>query len=138
MIVVDASVAVKWLCVEAGSDRALELLDDPDGLVAPDIIAVEVTAAVTRKVRIGEMSEPEARRACVEWRRSLESGSVELVRSEQLLPPAVDLALQLAHPLQDCLYVALAQRIECALATSDPKLAARARTVHPRITMIGG
>lgn len=138
MIVVDASVAVKWLCVEAGSDRALALLDMPDGLVAPDIIAVEVAAAVTRKVRTGEMTDAEARRACTEWRNSLGSGSVDVIQSGELLQPAIDLALQLKHPLQDCLYVALAQRIDCALATSDPKLAARARTVHPRITMIGG
>lgn len=137
MIVIDASVAVKWLCVEIGSDQALALLDAPDGLLAPDIFAVEVAAAVTRKVRTGEMNGEEARRACGEWRHSLDAGHVELIPSGALLQPAIDLALQIKHPLQDCLYVALAQRFDCALATSDPKLAARARTVHPRVAMIG-
>lgn len=41
MIVVDASVALKWFFPEAGSDASIELLGQPVGtLVGPELLAM--------------------------------------------------------------------------------------------------
>jgi predicted nucleic acid-binding protein len=54
MIVVDANVAAKWYLPELGSEAALELMDGASPLFAPDLIRLEVLAAITRCVRTGE------------------------------------------------------------------------------------
>ena len=41
-LVVDASVAFKWFAQEDGTDRALQLLERGEPIVAPDLIVAEV------------------------------------------------------------------------------------------------
>jgi len=55
MIVVDASVAVKWLLPEPGSEQAAKLLIGTRKLVA---------AAVTRRARLGDLPAEDARQIC--------------------------------------------------------------------------
>ncbi|NJL51216.1 MAG: type II toxin-antitoxin system VapC family toxin [Hydrococcus sp. SU_1_0] len=45
---VDASVAVKWLLNEEDSERACGLFEQPYRLIAPDLIRLEVLAAISR------------------------------------------------------------------------------------------
>ena len=52
-VVVDASVAAKWLVDEEGSDAADTLLDGSFELFAPRLMASEVGSALRHKVRIG-------------------------------------------------------------------------------------
>ena len=59
-IVVDASVAVKWLVAEEGSDAADRLLTDGDDLYAPRLMASEVANALWRKARLGEIERDQA------------------------------------------------------------------------------
>ena len=47
-LVVDASVAIKWVVPEAGSERAITLLDH--GLVAPDLLFSECANILWRKL----------------------------------------------------------------------------------------
>ena len=54
-LVVDASVAVKWLIAEDGSDAAALLLMDGDDLHAPRLMASEVANALWRKIRKDEI-----------------------------------------------------------------------------------
>ncbi len=58
-LVVDASVAVKWLVAEDGSDAADRLLTDDD-LHAPRLMASEVANALWRKARLGEIERGQA------------------------------------------------------------------------------
>jgi predicted nucleic acid-binding protein len=74
--------------------------------MAPALIHVEVAAAITRKVRLGELLSPEAEAACDLWFRALSTAVVTLSPDQNDLPAAVALALQIRHPLQDCLYLA--------------------------------
>ena len=111
MMVVDASVAVKWFLPEIGEDLAQRLLTDRKPLTAPALIRVEVAAAITRKARLSEISAHEADMAVGLWFQSLIDGVVTMVAGDQDLPEAVRLALALKHPLQDCLYLALARRL---------------------------
>src|SRR5438132_10679388 len=111
MIVVDASVAVKWLVPEHGSDDADRLLTGSQKLFAPELIRVEVAAALTRRFRNGKAPEVEVREDCARWPRLLAEGIITLTPAEQDYQEAVSLALQLKHPFQDCLYLALAERL---------------------------
>jgi predicted nucleic acid-binding protein len=57
-MIVDASVAVKWVVFEAGSAQALELLGRE--LAAPVIWLAEAANALRTKCARGEISEDEA------------------------------------------------------------------------------
>jgi predicted nucleic acid-binding protein len=46
MLVVDASVAVKWLVEEPGTADAMDLLNGPDAVIAPDLVVAEALNAV--------------------------------------------------------------------------------------------
>ena len=56
--VVDASVAAKWVIDEPGTFQALKLRRHV--LYAPDLLIAECANIVWKKVRLGELSEPEA------------------------------------------------------------------------------
>jgi len=89
MIVVDASVAVKWFLPEAGSEEATQLLTGTDKLIAPDLVRVEVAAAITRRVRLGELPENEAIQICHDWLKALSEGVITLTASEDDLAEAI-------------------------------------------------
>jgi predicted nucleic acid-binding protein len=136
MIVVDASVAVKWFLPEHGAEAAHSLLLGHEKLVAPTLIRIEVAAAITRKVRLGELPVEDAEATCDLWLRALLRGVVTLRPDEDNLETAVKLALQIRHPLQDCLYLALAQRDGGSLITADPKFAERAGRIYPNVELL--
>jgi predicted nucleic acid-binding protein len=134
--VVDASVAVKWFFPEPGAEASRELLSSGEGLAGPALLRVEVTAAITRKVRLHEIQAAEAKRAIGLWFRAIADGVVALMPDEVDLPKAVELALQVRHPLQDCLYLALAERLGTFLVTADPKFAGRASAVYSKVHLV--
>lgn len=89
----------------AGSQAAQSFLMDSDQLSAPALVRIEVYAAITRKVRLGEIAPEGALKACELWAGAIEKGVLALVADEDVIPAAIDVALKLAHPLQDCLYL---------------------------------
>jgi predicted nucleic acid-binding protein len=116
-LVVDASVAVKWVIEEALRDRALDLLADNE-VIAPDLLLTEVRNVLAMRVRRRLTTVAEARAAEAAFR------SIPLViePTSELLEDAFELALRLAHPIYDCLYLALAVRRDLPLATADRRL----------------
>ncbi|MDP2996794.1 MAG: type II toxin-antitoxin system VapC family toxin [Bryobacterales bacterium] len=138
MTVVDASVAVKWLLPEAGDVAARSLLSSGERLFGPALIRVEVAAAITRKSRFGEIESRDAETAVDLWLRAIADGVITLVPDEADLPRAVKLALALKHPLQDCLYLALAERLGATLTTADEKFAAKTRPSCESVRLLGG
>lgn len=133
MIVVDASVAVKWFLPEADSEQAEALLRGSDKIAAPELARVEVASAITRRVRLGELSAPLAAAACSAWQRALATGVVTLSPNEADLSWAIALAIELKHPLQDCLYLAAAARQQAPLVTGDLHFLKKARAIYPDI-----
>lgn len=138
MTVVDASVAVKWLIPEADEDAAERILEEERSLVGPAFLRVEVAAAIARKARFGEIAEELAESAVAAWMAILGGSEVTLIPEDHDLPRALALALELDHPLQDCVYLALAERLEAPLVTADEKFAAKAHRRHPRIRTLSG
>lgn len=126
MYVVDASVAVKWLIPEERRAEARSFLLEADVLLAPGLIVTEVATGLSRKARVGQISNAAARRALREWLSVIASGTLELAEPEELLEEALEVSLALNHPFPDCLYVALAKRTGAALVTADQQLAKKA------------
>lgn len=114
--VVDASVAVKWVVEEEGSDAALAL--SHESLAAPSLWLAECANVLWVKARRGEIDEQEAR----ERQSWLAEAPVLLVPLEELLEDAVALAFRLDVTIYDALYVALAQRRREPLITADGPL----------------
>ena len=121
-VVVDASVAVKWFVRDAGSERAIAILDDVGlDLVAPDLFDLEVRNGLLKQSRLGALNDALLDRALTE----LDAVMPRLVSSQPLLRLATDLARRAAHPLYDCLYLALAERLDTTLVTADAAFVAR-------------
>jgi predicted nucleic acid-binding protein len=117
--VVDASVAVKWFANELGRDEALALLAGAAELVAPDELTAEFGNAVWAKVRRKVLTPDEAREILASF---LDAMPVRLVDARGVLPAALDIAIQLEHPVYDCLYLALAREEGCHVVTADERL----------------
>lgn len=136
MIIVDASVAVKWILPEPGTDEAQILLEGSEKLIAPSLIRLEVFAAITRKVRVRDLTVDDARRACKLWSKALSTGALTLIPDERHLQRAIELALEIRHPLQDCLYLAVAEDNSGTLVTADPKFSERASKSYGAVKLL--
>ena len=138
MIVVDASLAAKWFLNEADSGPARSFLKARRGtLTGPDVLALEVSRALVAAANARRLATDAARAAIATWLESIESSVVTLHRVDpDLLRRGVDLALNLGHPLSDCLYLALAIDLDCDLVTCDAKFRDRAATLYPRIRLL--
>jgi predicted nucleic acid-binding protein len=122
-LVIDASVAVKWVLAEDAADRAAALRAQPDELIAPTLIAAEIGSAMRKRVVARLLSLPEALRAA----RTATALLNRLVPDPELTQRALELAIELRHPIYDCIYLALAEREKCALVTADQDLLAKAK-----------
>ena len=118
-LVVDASIAVKCLVPEEGSEIASQLLDDRHELLAPYLMAYEVGNALWRKARRGMISREQA----VALTASLADVSVTWVDETELPTEAVRLGLASNHPIYDFVYVTLAQRLRATVVTVDARFA---------------
>lgn len=118
ILIVDASVAVKWFFPEPGREaaRALEHVDRK--LVAPDILLTEVANATWRKHRLGECTRGQA----TEIARQLPDFFDLLEPSTGLLQHALSIAMVLDHPVYDCFYLACAEKLHSPVLTADRRL----------------
>ena len=113
---IDASVAIKWLIGEAGTPEALALRNN--ALIAPDLLMSECANILWKKVQRKEIQKNEALLAA----RLLQSVEIELVPTRSLLEATTQLAIELAHPAYDCMYLALAMERGCRFVTADDRL----------------
>jgi predicted nucleic acid-binding protein len=138
VIVIDANVAAKWYMPERGTEAALELLTGPRRVYAPELIRLEVPAAITRRVRNGESTAEEARSRCDDWFRHLRAGAVSLLPEAELIDEAIGLSLNVRHSLQDCMYLAAARRLAAPLVTADRPFRERAVASYGQISLLAG
>jgi predicted nucleic acid-binding protein len=118
-LVIDTSVAIKWVVQEPETPQALALRRHR--LFAPDLLIAECANVLWKKVRRNELTAYEAQFAA----RLLERADVELAPMRHLLEPATALAVVLDHPAYDCIYLALAESLACDFVTADQKLQAK-------------
>lgn len=117
-LIVDASVAVKWLIEETDSDRAEALLGRGDTLGVPSHFHSELANALVSKVRRGQLAAHEAEMAIT---RILEL-PLAVLETRPLVVEAASLALAHGVTVYDSLYVALALDLGCQLVTADRRL----------------
>jgi predicted nucleic acid-binding protein len=126
MLVVDTSVAVKWVVPENGENieddtgLSLDLLGYP--LIAPDCIVGEFANAMFRKVQAMEIGVEQAK-ASIDILPDL----ITLLPARAFIGAAFDLALSIQHPLHDCLFLVVAMQYDHELVTTDKKFVDRCR-----------
>ncbi len=116
-LVVDASIAVKWVVEEDGTPQALALRQRGK-LIAPELLVAECANILWKKVQRNELSKEEAYLAA----RLLQAAEIEILPTRSLLEAATRIAIELDHPAYDCLYFALAVENGCQFITADERL----------------
>jgi predicted nucleic acid-binding protein len=136
VIIVDASVAVKWVVSEAGSAEAMALLDH-GRLAAPAHWLSEASNALWAKVMRRQLTPDEARGQAAD----LAEAPIAPIALPGLLPAAMSVALELEHPIYDCFYVAAAMQKDTHVVTADRRFFAKV-AAHPtlaqRVRLLGG
>jgi predicted nucleic acid-binding protein len=92
----------------------------------PELARIEVASGLIRKGLREELSGADVESTLRAWFRALSDGQVFLLPNSDDIEAAVKLALELQHPLPDCLYLAAAERLGVALITADRAFARRA------------
>ncbi|KQT33610.1 hypothetical protein ASG29_06215 [Sphingomonas sp. Leaf412] len=123
MLVVDASVVVKALTREVGTEAARALIFSADDILAPSLVTLEVAGALSKKVRYYGLPIDTALTAM----GALPEFISEYVPTDTLIERSLRLSVHLSHAIQDCVYLALAIERNCILATSDLKFAGKVR-----------
>ena len=119
MIVVDASVAVKWFVNEEYSDKALKLLNNGNVLHAPDTLKVEVASALRKYFIRGYIGEGHLR-------ESLKILSeIDITYHEtswDILEYALELSIKNRITIYDAIYVSLSEMLNFGFITADERL----------------
>lgn len=136
MIVLDASVAVKWLMNEKDSAEAAAFLTGDEVLVAPSLILVEVPGAVSRAWREGRLTDVNAKAACDAWQGLIGQGIVGLLSVEKVLTRAIEMSFACRHTVADCVYLAAAEEFGAEVVTADRLMFERGQKVYSRITLL--
>jgi predicted nucleic acid-binding protein len=138
VIVVDASLGVKWFLDEAGSQEATELLvANRTRISVPDLFGIEVASALVRECNIRKDEASQFSWGLAKFGALLSSRALVSVRTEaSSIAEAASIALDLGHPFKDCVYLALAMELDCPLVTCDRRFASKAGDVWNRIEVI--
>ena len=128
VVVLDASVAVRWVVEEAGSDEAAALLERDVAWITPRLLLTEAASALRRKVADKTLAPAAAGQSLDALHQAIADGVIRLVDDERVIASALLLALSLQHKVPDCVYLALAEREGAGIATADDRLARLARS----------
>lgn len=125
IVVVDASLAIKWVLIEEDSARATTLLgrwvSEGKGIIAPALFTYEVTNILHRQVVTSKLSYDEAQRGLT---KLFAIGvSLNFSQYEDISMQAMMLANRYDLPgSYDAHYLALAARENCEYWTADARL----------------
>ncbi len=127
---VDASLVLKLLTREHGSDEALQWLElwAEENIVAPQLLPLEVASVLRRKMWRGEVTAEH----CLGSLGLLTRLAIRYTWDAGLLDRAFALAIELGQPtVYDTAYLALAEREHCDLWTADARFVAAAAGRYP-------
>ena len=138
IVVVDASLAFKWLVREDNSDQAQAIsrswADNGIQTAAPHLLPVEVANALHRRVVLGELTVEDAMRLL----EHLLASGIELREDPNLHARAMQIAGQLRQgAVYDAHYLALADILGCEYWTADERFYRAAAPVSQRVRWIG-
>ena len=135
MIVIDASVAIKWFApAEDNRDAALEVLskvgEDPNRFAVPELFFNEMLAVLCRATE----AAPAQIQSLITQLESL--GLRRVGNGHELLASAAELAVTLKLSGYDAIYLACAQLLDGVWLTADARAAKRATGDHARHVQI--
>lgn len=119
ILVIDASVAIKWFVQETLRPQARALLAARHEFVAPDLLVAKIANIAWKKTVRGEIPLEQARsivRTVV-----LPPFISTFAESTALRERAFALAVQWKHPVYDCFYAACAEAVSAPLVSADEK-----------------
>ena len=136
-VVVDASVAVKWLIAEALSEEALVLVRswarDGIAVIAPYLMPAEVSNALHKRVVSQELSVA----AASDLMETLLASGIELQETPLIHVRAIEIASELGQrAAYDAHYLALAEELDCELWTADARFYSAAGASAERIRLL--
>jgi predicted nucleic acid-binding protein len=118
ILIVDSSVAVKWAVDEEGHADAVALIAGGHDFLVPDFLLLEVGNVLWKKFRRGEITSEQATAALAAVGDTLSA----LVHSWSLADRAFAIAMEIDHPMYDCIYLAAAEEYGAKLVTADERL----------------
>ena len=117
-MIIDASVAFKWLIEEPGSATAIGWIGR-DELNAPALLHAEVANALRKAIGRNELP---ADAETIEMLAGL-TDLINPVDERPFIGRALAIAVELNHAVYDCIYLALAEARGEKLLTADDKFA---------------
>lgn len=138
VVVVDASLALKWVLQEQHTTEAISLLRTwaagQTHPIAPSWFACEVANVLYQRVRRGQLSIPDAQTAL----GTVLGGMTVRDHEPAVALRALEMADMLGQPATyDSQYLALAERESCELWTADQRFWAAASTRFPYVHWVG-
>jgi predicted nucleic acid-binding protein len=118
-VVIDASVLIKLYLAEPGSSEAGRAVNAADPILAPDLLLPETADVLWKYVRRSELSPAEAN----EILGDILQMPIQITASQELIEPALRIAVETDRTVYDSLYIALAVQADTVLLTADERLA---------------
>lgn len=118
-LVLDASVAVKWVIREEHSDNATRLLTEDIHLFAPGHWLAEASTAVWARSTVSKLLSREQAEERIAWLRAV---PVRETPVRDLIREATAMSFDLHATFHDSLYLALARETGGPVVTADRRL----------------
>ena len=137
IVVVDTSLAFKWLMEEDDSERAVALVShwNHEGvqIAAPHLMLSEISNALHRAVVEDDLDVLDAASLI----QQLAAHNLLFHHASALYPRALAIASELQQgAVYDSLFLALADSLDCELWTADARFHGAARGQHPRVRLL--
>ena len=138
-VVVDASLALKWVLSEADSNTAISLLQrwntDNTEIIAPALFTYEATNILYRQVVTNKLSYEEAKKLLT---KLLSIGILlNFVQHREISTRAMELSHRFGLPAAyDAHYLALAEHEKCEYWTADSRLCNAVRDKLPLVRQL--
>jgi predicted nucleic acid-binding protein len=134
--VVDANIVIQRFIVEQDTPQVKVLFDQMlsgTELIVPEFCRLECSNVLWKQVRFQGMPADVAEGLLVQ----LIALPLTVMAIQHLMPRSLKIGLQYELAIYDSIYIAMAERLDCALITIDRRQANAARSLGVKLKPIG-